>query len=908
MLQRAVCTGILLLLAVGGATAGDLYLLRIDNTSQLDLVAGALSFAHGVLDGRFLVELTDQQAALLASANIETESVVSGFIPDRHYIARRVRPGLALKDLDVIPLYVSGPDFIVESSPVELDALRRQGYMIISISDLETPFFYHPPLVSTSFQQSYPSDTLANLVNQDSLYSYDTQLEAFQSRYIYSSSIHDARDWLVAKFSEFGYTDVSYDTFTYNNHPCHNVICVKPGSAEPDKVIVIGGHYDSINFDSDPEIYAPGADDNASGTSVVLEMARILKDVDTKKTIMFVAFSAEEVGLVGSEVIANRLYNDGTDVEVMLNFDMVAYTEGANLDVKFFTGPFGGYADVFAAAATRVTTLNPLDAGVSGNSDHASFVNYGYHAAYTQEGIFNFLGWHTDLDLSSRLDFDYFEQVVRMTAAAFGAIDNAAQITEIEAVYDAGNGTELMVTWSDCDPSYTYQVLYGTVAEIYTDTINVGIGTCSYMLGGLTEGQTYYISILGINSEGYGPLFLDEYAAVPYVYPQSPQGVAAGPDFQQIILNWQANRELDLSHYRIVRRDSLTDWAVLHDNVLDTIFVDETVEGHKTYEYIVLAIDNDLNVSDSSLTVSAVAATFDGGVLLVDETSAGGSLNPSEIAQAAFYTSILAGTEFDMLEVSGGGDQLKRTLAGQYSSILWFDDDINVKNFSASQDSLTWYLGYSTNFVLGGWMTLYDNEGGEVLAPGDFSYDVFHITQIAMQDDFDFGGATGVGGWPDLQFKPHPLFGDNLPSICVFDVLPDVEVIATFNSISANPTFDGKAVAVAYDNGDGRSVALGFPVYYLTEASGEALMTAILNYFGEGAGEYVYGDANNDESVNLLDILYLILVVYRDGPVPVPPNSGDVNSDCEINLLDILYLIDYIYGSSGLAPGAGCVE
>ncbi|MBN2226440.1 MAG: M20/M25/M40 family metallo-hydrolase [candidate division Zixibacteria bacterium] len=908
MLQRVLYAGLLLLLTAGGAGAGDLYLLNVANDVQLDIVTRVLPSAHGMLGGRFLVDMTDDQATILNAAGVEIERVVTGFASDRQYLAARVRPGLALKELGITPLYSSGLDYIVESAPSELDALRKQGYLLVSIGELETPFFHHPPLARAGFLESYPSDTLADLIVQDSLYSYDTHLEAFQTRYIYSAPVMDARDWLVAKFQEFGYTDVSYDTFNFNSQQCHNVICVKPGSAEPDKVIVIGGHYDSINFDSDALVYAPGADDNASGTAVVLELARILKDVDTKKTIVFVAFSAEEVGLVGSEVIANQMYNDGVDIEVMLNFDMVAYTEGSNLDVKFFTGPFTGYADVFASAATRVTTLNPVFAGAASNSDHASFVNYGYHAAYTQEGIFNFDGWHTDLDISSRLDFAYFEQVVRMTAAAYGMIDNAAHLTEIETVSDAGNGAELLVSWTDCNPTYTYQVVYGISSGEYTDTVDAGLGTCSFLLSGLTAGQPYYISVLGINPEGYGPLFLDEVQATPYVIPQSPQGVSAEPAYLQIALSWHANRELDLHHYRVIRKDSLNDWAIVHDNVTDTTFSDMTVEGHRTYAYVVLAVDNDANVSDSSLTVSTVAATFDGGVLFVDETSAGGSLNPTETAQAAFYDSIFAESEYDKLSISISTDKLKRTTAGQYNSIYWFDDDINVKNFAGSRDSVAWFLDYPTNLVLGGWMTLYDFDGGTILASGDFSYDAFHITQISMQDEFDFAGAAGVGNWPDLQFKAHPLFGNYLPSICTFDILPDVDVVATFNSVSGDPLFDGKPVAVAYDNGTGRRIALGFPVYYLTKSSGEALLAAIRQYFESGSADYRYGDANNDEAVNLLDILLLIQHVYNEGGAPDPLNSGDANGDCAINLLDILFLIEYIYDESGIAPVAGCVE
>ena len=71
------------------------------------------------------------------------------------------------------------------------------------------------------------------------------------------------------------------------------------------------------------------------------------------------------------------------------------------------------------------------------------------------------------------------------------------------------------------------------------------------------------------------------------------------------------------------------------------------------------------------------------------------------------------------------------------------------------------------------------------------------------------------------------------------------------------------------------------------------------------ANSFVCGDANGDEDINLLDILYLIDFVYGSptGPAPEPPEAGDVDGDSACNLLDILYLIDYLYGNpTGPAP------
>ncbi|MBD3297245.1 MAG: M28 family peptidase, partial [candidate division Zixibacteria bacterium] len=144
-------------------------------------------------------------------------------------------------------------------------------------------------------------DSISARISQDSILAYDTYLQDLQTRNVYTVENDQAQAYLEAKFASFGYTDVTIDSFDVYGWTAHNVICTKLGTTEPDKVIVIGGHYDSYNGDSDPLVYAPGADDNGSGTVCVLEIARALADIPTKKTIIFVAFDGEEYGLYGSE-------------------------------------------------------------------------------------------------------------------------------------------------------------------------------------------------------------------------------------------------------------------------------------------------------------------------------------------------------------------------------------------------------------------------------------------------------------------------------------------------------------------------------------------------------------------------------------------------------------------------------
>ena len=146
-----------------------------------------------------------------------------------------------------------------------------------------------------------------------------------------TDSIHAARNWLREKFIEFGYTDIDIQPFTlnitaygieYEDLRCYNVACLKTGTVYPEKLIVIGAHYDSYNHygPSAKEVWSPGADDNASGTATVLELARVFKDFDSQYSMLFVPFSAEEIGLWGAQHCAELLYDDSTEIELMINF------------------------------------------------------------------------------------------------------------------------------------------------------------------------------------------------------------------------------------------------------------------------------------------------------------------------------------------------------------------------------------------------------------------------------------------------------------------------------------------------------------------------------------------------------------------------------------------------------------
>jgi hypothetical protein len=279
------------------------------------------------------------------------------------------------------------------------------------------------------------------------------RLQDFRTRYSFGDSIWAAADWIAGRFRDYGYTEVRLDTFMVRDPTLGaNVVAVKPGLTHPGRQIVIGGHYDSVVNIGHPMQWAPGADDNASGTALALEIARILRDVPLENTLVFIAFAAEEQGLDGSWHYAAEAAARGDDIVLMLNADMIAHVADADPDVSIYTnGASQAYADLMAQMAAAYTGLTPVLLGASGNSDHWPFMQYGYHAVMGHEGDFSGC-WHRPCDTWDAIGFSagYAADVVRMVAATALSVSVPLEATGVALTPDDGDDSarrdRLMVT------------------------------------------------------------------------------------------------------------------------------------------------------------------------------------------------------------------------------------------------------------------------------------------------------------------------------------------------------------------------------------------------------------------------------------------------------------------------------
>ena len=189
MLTRCLLLAVLIMLLPPPAFSDDLYLLSIESTGQLEAVREIVDHAHGLIDGRFVVQLDTEQYQKLVSIGIEVELIVEQFEPETFHVVYKARPDVVVTPVTLSPVYTKANRHVVQIGAGEADVLRRAGYMVFRLADKQTPFFYEAPMTALPPLDDYPTDTIADLVNQDSLYNYVARLQAFQTRFVKTDSL-----------------------------------------------------------------------------------------------------------------------------------------------------------------------------------------------------------------------------------------------------------------------------------------------------------------------------------------------------------------------------------------------------------------------------------------------------------------------------------------------------------------------------------------------------------------------------------------------------------------------------------------------------------------------------------------------------------------------------------------------
>ncbi|MEN9497317.1 MAG: hypothetical protein RL750_216, partial [Bacteroidota bacterium] len=240
----------------------------------------------------------------------------------------------------------------------------------------------------------------------------------------------------------------------------YNVIGYIDNKAE--KTVVLGAHYDHLGYGEDnnsrhtgaPAIHN-GADDNASGTSMLIELARMLKSKsDQKNNYLFIAFSGEELGLYGSKYFTDNPTIDLKSINYMINMDMVGRLPDSSKTVTL--GGYGtspAWSTVIDPKAIAPVSLR-IDSSGTGPSDHSSFYRKDIPV------LFYFTGLHTDYhkpsDDADRINYEGMVRIIRHIEKTISGLNEQPKLSFLKTREMQTTTTARFSVTMGIMPDYTY--------------------------------------------------------------------------------------------------------------------------------------------------------------------------------------------------------------------------------------------------------------------------------------------------------------------------------------------------------------------------------------------------------------------------------------------------------------------
>lgn len=269
------------------------------------------------------------------------------------------------------------------------------------------------------------------------------------------------------------------------------VLAILPG--ETSRRILVGGHFDTINMVDNPgnalDEPAPGANDDASGVAVALENARVLAKHRWKNTLVFVAWSGEEQGLLGSTAMAKRARTENWSIDAVLSNDMVGNRDNHlgdrnGKEIRVFSEETDTHHSRELArfiewnARGQIRGFRPKlvfrrDRFGRGG-DHTPFNQEGFTAVRIVESHEEYTRQHTPDDLPSGIDFRYLANAARLNLLTLATLANAGEAPR-EVRIDRTQGYDTHIRWQ-ATPGTEYVVYWReTTSPVWEKSQRVGV-------------------------------------------------------------------------------------------------------------------------------------------------------------------------------------------------------------------------------------------------------------------------------------------------------------------------------------------------------------------------------------------------------------------------------------------------
>lgn len=387
-----------------------------------------------------------EDAELLANAGQQVQVIDANTADAIYYIADATAPHAEELAASVGRLLWRSETHLIMATDAEhelalLETLPPQG---VSISLLTAAPLYvdeaapeitaaqatvADPTIAALLAQITPAE-LQTLVSQLSGHTpapVGGQAVTIHTRYTFAGRLRDAEQFVYESYQRLG-LNVRYAPWTYGRYSGRNVVAEVRGSTQPERVLLVGGHLDSMS--NVPYTGAPGADDNATGTAATLVIARLLAIYQPSLTVRFIHFTGEEQGQWGSKVYAGALRRAGEQVIGFINLDMIGWDGNGDRVVEIHTGrgpKSNALADHFLERNERYgigLVFERKTTTASRFSDHSPFWDNDYASFLVIENFFDDLrprdrnpNYHTTGDIVMQVDFDYVARIARVALA-----------------------------------------------------------------------------------------------------------------------------------------------------------------------------------------------------------------------------------------------------------------------------------------------------------------------------------------------------------------------------------------------------------------------------------------------------------------------------------------------------------
>ncbi len=334
-------------------------------------------------------------------------------------------------------------------------------------------------------------------VSKDRLKATVEKLASWPNRNTNNPTLTEAAEWIAGELRKvpglevelMRYPVVKSQRIVEDKEVVQVVATLK---GKTDRRIIVGGHMDTINMadrENGVNAKAPGANDDGSGTALTMELARVMAGKQWENTLVFVAFSGEEQGLLGSRALAKRAKAENWKIDGVLSNDMVGNSKN-NLGSSE-----AGYVRIFSEASdnhnsremarfidflgrdgkTGVKPRLVFRADRFGRGgDHTPFNQEGFTAVRVVEVHEEYSRQHTQNDLPEFMDFDYLTSNVRLNLLVMSSMANA-QPAPRDVRVDRRQGYDTRLTWKGT-PSTSYVVYWReTSSPVWQHSREVGV-------------------------------------------------------------------------------------------------------------------------------------------------------------------------------------------------------------------------------------------------------------------------------------------------------------------------------------------------------------------------------------------------------------------------------------------------